>query len=140
MASGVTLTGFAEYRRNLREAPKRVQELAGYITEDAGTSMGRGLKAEFPEGPTGNLRRGVRVEQIGPYNWRVRSTARHTHLVEEGTGRRFTKGTGAFRGVMPASHIFVPLAVRTRALMVSRLEAMVERETGATIVRGGVGL
>lgn len=133
MAAGVKFSGVAEFKRALRDAPAVVQEKAGYITEDAGVSLAATLRAEFPEGPTGNLRKGVRLEQIGPLAWRVRSTARHTHIFEKGTGRRFTKRTGANRGVMPAAHLFIPAATRVRAMMLSRLVAMVQHETGAQI-------
>src|SRR5687767_1563342 len=133
MPNGVTFQGFAEFRRALHEMPARVQEKSGYITEDAGVSMGASLRADYPEGPTGNLRKGVRVEQIGPYSWRVRSTARHSFIFNRGTGRRRTKRKGANRGVMPAANLFIPTATRTRAMMNSRLVAMVQHETGARV-------
>lgn len=132
MASGANLSGLAEFRRALRDLPAHAQEKAGYITEDAGVSMAATLRAEYPEGETGNLRKGVKVEQIGPLAWRVRSAGIAT-IFNKGTGRRFTKRTGANRGVMPAAHLFIPAATRVRAMMLSRLVAMVERETGARI-------
>lgn len=83
------------------------------VIKDAVRAAGKFLKpkvkAEAPKGPTGNLRRkvGYRVKksrQTGDtYYAAVRSFARHHHLVVQGTKDRFTKGSGAFRGRMPAN-------------------------------------
>lgn len=71
------------------------------------------VKAEAPKARKsknpGNLRKNVKYKvkksrkYSGAYYGVVRSFARHHHLVVDGSKRRFTKGTGAFRGVMPTN-------------------------------------
>ena len=66
------------------------------------------VKAAAPKGPTGNLRRQVRYKRVrrprtADAGIVVTSFARHRHLVLQGTRDRFTKGSHAFRGRMPAN-------------------------------------
>lgn len=131
MSAGVKLDGFEEFRRALREAPDVLKEQAAFIVEDAANATAAALRAEYPTGETGNLLRGVKVEESSPLTWRARSTAAIASIFEKGSGQRSTR-SGANRGVMPAADILIPQAVRQRALMISRLESMVERQTGAT--------
>jgi hypothetical protein len=133
MAAGaVKIDGLAEFRRALQASPALLTAEAEPIIAETSAKVFQGLKADYPEGETGNLLRGVKLEQTGPLSWRVRSTGKISIIFEKGTFRRYTRRSGANRGVMPAADILIPLAVRYRAIMVSRLEAMAERQTGAT--------
>lgn len=65
---------------------------------------------------TGNLRSHVTVadESVGDtVTLRVRTLARHSHLVEKGTAPRRTR-QGWHRGTMPAQPIFIPEAIAKR--------------------------
>jgi hypothetical protein len=130
--SGVTIEGLNEIRRAIQEMPTLLIREAEPIVAEVSESVFRTLKAEYPEGETGHLLRGVKLVQTGSLSWRVKSQSNIAFIFEEGTVQRYLRRNGANRGVMPAADIFIPLAVRYRAIMVSRLEAMVERQTGAT--------
>lgn len=74
------------------------------------------VRDQYPQGKTGNLRRGVRAKDESAGDgilFRVRSLAQHSHLYEKGTMRRRTL-QGWNRGVMPARPIFIPEAITRR--------------------------
>jgi hypothetical protein len=80
----------------------------------------REFAAEMPSkypSVTGNLRGHVTLTQVAPHDVRVRLTARHAHLYEFGTIRRFTAESGAHRGEMPAKPTFVPAVINARLRM-----------------------
>jgi hypothetical protein len=104
----------------------RDQELGPIVAQTA-AAFAADLPSRYPA-VEGDLRGGVRLQQRGPLAHQVKNTARHAHLYEHGTIRRFTARAGAFRGVMPAQPVFVPWAIRWRARMVeavaNRLRAL----------------
>lgn len=86
---------------------------------------------DYHRGPTGNLKRGVKVVSGqgaagGAVLARARSGARHAHLYEWGTARRRT-ATGANRGVMPRRPTFVPIAIQERARFITLLQQILDK-------------
>ena len=89
------------------------------------------VKAAYPQGPTGNLKKGVRIVRVKGDGHRVlsivKSTAPHAHLYEYGTRRQ------------PARPVMGEVAARVRRDFYADLLRMVERVTGAAITGGTVG-
>jgi len=89
------------------------------------------VKAAYPQGPTGNLKKGVRIVRVKGGGHRVlsivKSTAPHAHLYEYGTRRQ------------PARPVMGEVAARVRRDFYADLLRMVERVTGAAITGGTVG-
>lgn len=132
MASRVQLQGLQELRTALRNLPADLADEAAAIVEAHAEDAARNIQAAYPEGPTGNLKRGV-TREINRSRFGsaaiVRSRAKHAHLFEKGTAQRRTK-TGANRGAMPQapeSERFIPKAIRARARMVTALKDLVRR-------------
>jgi HK97 gp10 family phage protein len=75
-------------------------------------NLQQAAKAAAPVGPTGNLKKDIKVKQLpklgnNPKAAIVKSTAPHDHLIEFGTKPRYTK-SGKFTGIMPAHPFFRP--------------------------------
>lgn len=125
-------SGLQEFRSALRELPEDLASEAEAIVVAHATEAERTVIAGYPEGPTGNLKRGVRLQVEGSkvgVRATLRSRAFHAHLFERGSGRRRTR-TGANRGSMPAApeqQRLVPKAIRVRARMTRALISLVER-------------
>jgi len=72
-------------------------------------------RAKAPQGPTGNLKKGVKAKflrQIGNYPRSAaaavdRKIARHAHIIEYGTKPRYQK-SGRYTGIGPAIPFFRP--------------------------------
>ena len=131
MSATVTWIGLDELRAALLKLPADLTQLATAIVEQAADGAADEIRAAYPEGETGNLKKGVRVrteQGRAPYTVRkvVRSTAPHATLFETGTQTRQTK-KGANRGFMPGANIFVPVVVRRRREMDEDLIAVVEQ-------------
>jgi len=115
----------------LLDLPRDLTARAVSIVEGEAAGAAAEIKAAYPEGDTGNLRRGVRVGT--PRNAKsdhavrrvVRSTAPHATLFETGTQTRQTT-LGYNRGFMPGANIFVPVVVRRRRAMFDQLVTIVE--------------
>ena len=132
MPSKLELKGLAEFRRALQQLPEDLAEEASTIVLAQADEAQRQIRTAYPEGPTGNLRRGVTVERNkSKFSTRgiVRSRAPHAHLFERGTGPRRTD-KGANRGWMPAadpSEQMIPIVIRRRRAMVEALKDLVRR-------------
>ena len=131
--SGVRWTGLQEFKQELLRLPEELTDDAAQIVVDAAQKVGRDVQAAYPQGATGNLKKGVRttIESQSGFGARaiVRSTAPHAHLFERGTRLRQTH-RGANRGRMPEadeSKQMIPIAIRGRRQMVADLIQMVER-------------
>jgi hypothetical protein len=77
---------------------------------------------------TGNLQEHVAVEFAGDgvsAAARVKSTAYHAWMFENGTTTRMFKG--ARRGAARPQHVFIPIAIARRRLMYAALVDLVER-------------
>ena len=129
MSASLDLKGVAEMRvaiEGLSEQMTR-QEFAPLSMSHA-HGLADEVRGAYPK-VTGNLADHVKVvtDRNGSLNARVRTTAKHAHLYEYGTVRRFTAGTGANRGTMPARPVFVPAAIRWRARMMTATKAALQR-------------
>ena len=103
MSVRVTWDGFDAFRKALRDAPESVRAQADAVIRDTADVVARDVRSSYPQGQTGNLKRGVTVEH-NSYRFGsvgvVRSRAQHASIFEHGTKTRAT-GTGANRGAMP---------------------------------------
>ena len=125
--------------RGLDELKDLLGEFAGACTEEAqrladetAARAAEEIRDAYPKGPTGNLKKGVRVVRVKETNGHrvlaiVKSTARHAHLYEYGTRRQ------------PARPVMGEIAARVRRDFYADLLRMVERVTGAKITGGTVG-
>lgn len=127
------MDGLAEFRDALRQLPDDLAQEAGAIVSAHAEDAERRIERAYPEGPTGNLRRGVTVSQGQHSRFGasaiVRSRAKHASLWEKGTKMRRTR-TGQSRGAMPQppeSNRMIPIVIRVRAQMVRSLIALVRR-------------
>jgi Bacteriophage HK97-gp10, putative tail-component len=128
--------GLDELKAFLRNLPVELTEVAVAIVSEAADSAAAEIKAAYPEGDTGNLRRGVRVAsksfRFGVYR-QVRSTAPHAYIFETGTQVRQNKQQQN-RGFMPGANIFVPVVQRKRREMYDDL-ALIIAERGLSVRR-----
>ena len=129
MSASFTIDGLKELRDALEALPEQFTqtELKPLIKASA-----EGLQAELKSSyrkREGVLADRVVIEARDPRGLalRVRSKAPHAHLYEYGTIRRFTRGTGAFRGTMPATPTLVPAAIRWRRRMLEQTKAALRR-------------
>lgn len=124
--------GMDAFKQALRQLPEDLAHEGGVIVEAQAREAARQIQDAYPQGPTGNLRRGVTTQvehtKFGVIA-RIRSRARHSHLFEKGTGlRRTSKGWN--RGRMPAGPVqerMVPIVVRRRRIMVDALKGLLRR-------------
>lgn len=118
--------------RALREALSRVSEtlkarVLGRMDQAASTLVSV-LHGKYPQGRTGNLRKGVTKRKASSFGFIVRSTAKHVHFIEGGTKERLDNTRkNARRGRMTAQKIFVPAAVRERKSFLSDAQAILDR-------------
>lgn len=139
----IKFAGFEEFKAQLRNLPHHLAEEAAKIVNDRAERAYTQIYFSYPEGPTGNLRRGLKFEQVSNSSGtgviaRVRSRAKHAYMVEHGTQTRHTN-KGWNRGVMPPAppgHYVIPVAVRERRAMIEDLIAMLRRE-GLTVAGRG---
>lgn len=131
------MNGLDELRRELRQLPEDLAREASAIILAHAEDAGRRVRTAYPEGPTGNLKHRVTVNQeAGRFGTRalVRSRAPHAWIFEKGTRDRRTH-SGANRGRMPAapeSQQMIPIVIRVRRLMVAALIQLVEK-AGLTV-------
>lgn len=108
------------------------ERILAIAIEEAGHLASR-VREEYPQGPTGNLRRGVVFRQnthgrgLGAY---VRSNAPHVHFVESGHTAgpgRGNKRPSSQRVPKGTSVIFVPAAVAARQQFHVRVQAALDQ-------------
>lgn len=132
MPASLVITGMTEFRNALRHIPDELASEAVDIVTATAEGAAQEIRAAYPEGPTGNLKRRVKVERAESRFGAaaiVRSQARHAHLYEWGTKRRQNRH-GANRGQMPkaqAGTAMIPIAQRARSRMLRALVALVRR-------------
>lgn len=132
MSAKVEMKGLSELRSALRQLPAELAREADVIVLAQAEEAGRSIEAGYPEGPTGNLKAGIRLERnTSKFGTSaiVRNRAKHGWIFEKGTGPRRT-ASGANRGQMPKadpSEAFIPKAIRARKRMVSALVDLVRR-------------
>lgn len=129
MSATLRVDGMNEMLATLRTLPDELkQHSLGPVVKSNAEAMAADLKASYHK-HTGTLANRVVVEHdVGgsPLRSKVRSKAPHAHFYEYGTVRRFTKGTGAYRGTMPAQPTLVPTAIRWRERMLRAVRARLE--------------
>jgi hypothetical protein len=133
MAASVKLEGLEAFRQALRSLPEDLAREAGEIVESAAEQAKADVQRAYPEGPTGNLRRGVTRQREHHSRYgaavTVRSRAQHSHIYEKGTQARSTR-RGANRGRMPAApqeRQMIPIVIRHRKRMTERLKDLVRK-------------
>jgi hypothetical protein len=136
MSAALTIRGIAELKDALGKLPTELKGQATGIVIEAAYSAQRDIVAAYPQGPTGKLKKGVKVtvQEIGPYGVaaQVRSSAPHGWLYEYGTKARQTK-KGWNRGTMPdPPAVFIPAMVRYRRAMYLKLADLI-RSTGLIV-------
>ncbi len=109
----VSIEGIDELNETLDKVIKSVgPDVVEPLFMEGAKTIQAAVKAAAPKGPTGNLKKGIKVkhlEKIGnnPRSAMVKSTAPHDHLVEFGTKPRRTK-KGKYTGAMSANPFFRP--------------------------------
>lgn len=93
----------------------------------AASSLVSVLHAKYPQGKTGNLRKGVTKRRASTFGFIVRSAAPHAHIIE-GTKNRFDNTRkNAVRGRMKDNKIFIPQAMRDRRSFLANAQAILDR-------------
>jgi hypothetical protein len=136
MSAALTIRGIAELKDALGRLPTELKGQATQIVLDSAYAAQAEIVAAYPQGPTGHLKKGVkvRVQEIGPYSVaaQVRSSAPHGWLYESGTRPRKTK-RGWNRGTMPnPPDVFIPAMIRYRRAMYLKLADLI-RSTGLIV-------
>lgn len=134
MAASYTLElqGIEQLKEMLGSFAATCTEEAQRMADETAARAAEEIRDAYPKGPTGNLKRGVRVHRVKQTDGHrvlaiVKSTARHAHLYEYGTRRQ------------PARPVMGQIAARVRRDFYADLLQMVQRVTGATITGGTVG-
>lgn len=108
------------------------------LIEGAAVTTRNRVQQAYPVGPTGNLRRMVHVSSVSRYTTtasgvpipvkRVRASAPHVHIFQEGTGERVDATRGnARRGRSPRhGRIFEGIAAEVRGVMLRAAQDVVE--------------
>jgi hypothetical protein len=132
VAITLEMKGLDELRAALRKLPQELTDEAATIVEAHAAQAQDQIVNAYPQGPTGNLRRGVtRSRERHQFTTRaiVRSRAKHAHIFENGTGPR-RNSKGANRGRMPMAaqtQKMIPIVIRRRRAMLEALKVMVRR-------------
>lgn len=140
MSTTLEIRGLDDLKAALRALPTTLVSAATPIVIGAAQAARADIVAQYPQGPTGNLKKGVRVELKSANKDGVvaivKSTARHAWIYEHGTQARHTK-LGASRGVMPAppTPVFIPTMMRARRAMYAQLGALLEAQGLAVVSR-----
>lgn len=135
---GVVWSGMDELRAEFKKLPETAHGEALKLAEGAANGAAVDLRAAYPVGPTGNLRKGVVVTHFSKGKLYagavVKNTAPHAWIFENGTQARHTD-LGANRGAMPPGHVFIPIIIRARHRLVEQFKALLLR-LGASSVTG----
>ncbi len=125
--------GLNELRTALTKLPDDLKREAAVIVHAQAEAARSLIAARYPV-VTGNLRNRLTVE-LGSdpvsATARVKNRAKHAWLFEFGSGPR-RRGNGARTGRMPAGHVFVPIAMARRRIMMAALIDLLER-AGLTV-------
>ena len=132
MSVRLTFNGLDQFRRALQQAPEELRREADEVIRETAADAARSVESGYPEGPTGNLKRGVTMQhnssKFGTVGV-VRSRAKHASIFERGTVQRQTR-RGANRGSMPQppeAQRAIPKFVRARQRMMSSLIEIVRQ-------------
>ena len=129
----------AELAKAMDTATDDVKREVSVLIDRAAHMMVGILQQRFPVGPTGNLRRQVRVTSPRAYATTstgqalqarlVKASAPHVHIWQEGTRERFdATRANARRGKMPkGGRVFEKSAVDSRAEMLRAAQSLLDR-------------
>ncbi len=129
----------ADLVKAMETASDDIKREVGGLVDLAAQGMVNRLQQRYPAGPTGNLRAMVFNTQPRAFATtstgqtiparRVRATAPHIHIWQEGTGQRFdATRKNANRGRMPAGgKVFEATAAEVRANMLRRAQELLNR-------------
>jgi hypothetical protein len=139
MSSRLVLEGLDPWLEALRQLPGELRDEARTVVHDTATHAADEMRAAYPEGPRGRLKRGVKVglhegNEFGA-GATVKNTAPHAFIFEQGTQARYVttrplgraKNFGYRRGAMPPGRVFIPIAIRRRRAMYDALVEVVRR-------------
>lgn len=125
MSVSFELRGLQELQDALRELPTHLKGAATAIVVEAAHQAQAEIVGQYPQGPTGNLKHGVKVviKALGPHgvSAQVRSTAPHAWLWEHGRCR-----WGEISD--PPVPVFIPTMLRQRRAMEGQLVALLEAQ------------
>lgn len=130
------IEGLDAFIRELQKLPGELKAEAGGVVVDTAEAVASAIRAGYPEQSatehgTGNLRNGVRVATVDAGQFgaaaRVKSTAPHAYIYENGSASARRTSKGYNRGVMPAGHVFIPAVIRTRKGMYRELADLLEK-------------
>lgn len=149
MSADIKWVGLEELKANLWRLPADLVKGAAPLVRSFAEAAAAEIRDDYPEGETGNLKRGVKVGSKGgrsEYTVRsvVRSTAPHATLYETGTQTRQNK-LGENRGYMFGAHapevhggwsqgprrganIFIPVVMRYRREMFEAMIPIIEAQ------------
>ena len=132
----LSIQGIAELKNALAQLPAELKGQATQIVLDTAYAAQADVISQYPQGATGNLKKGVKVtvKEVGPFAVaaRIRSSAPHAWWHEYGhelTHIRKTK-KGWPRGIMFSQKgiprpVFIPTMVRHRRWMYQKLAALI---------------
>jgi hypothetical protein len=129
MSVSLNLQGLRQLAKSLAQLPAALAAQAAGQVRQSAVETASELRDALAQGPTGNLKRGVRLQRRDPLVWQVVSGAPHAFINEEGTAVRQTK-SGANRGVSPASKTVAKVASRKRREMNRELERVLVQVLG----------
>jgi hypothetical protein len=152
VADHITLQfiGGDEFIADLRRWRTRLRRQCAAAARDESEGIASAMQHQWPQGKTGNLRRGIRsrlqAESPDLFVYRARAGAPHSNLYNFGTKPRRTK-QGWNRGTMPAHPTWIQTAILFRrrfARAVMRILASPEPAIGpgspdVVVTPGGFG-
>ena len=141
MSVALKLEGLTDLRASLLALPDKLRAQANDEVKRTTKEAAAALVVAYPQGDTGNLRKGVRtryrINRLGLGVGTVLSLAPHAHLWEFGTVNRTTqKGWNRGRMVAQYNRGLVGIAARERREMMAALIALV-RNTGFEVTHAG---
>jgi hypothetical protein len=122
-----------ELQHYLEALPADLGTAGQQLAESAADQCAQRIRDAYPEGKTGNLKKGVLVREVtlsyngqpmGARCWVV-NTAPHAHLFEYGTQVRHTD-LNWNRGKMPAHPTFIPLREQYQRGLIEALQQLLE--------------
>jgi len=138
MSNRLVLDGLEQLLRDLQQLPGHLRDDAAPIIHGAAAGALAEVKAQYPTGPRGRLRQGLKIVQrtteAGAAGI-VTSTAPHAWIFENGTQARYVttlpsgraKNFGSRRGAMAPGRVFIPIVARRRREMYVALADVVRR-------------
>ncbi len=130
MSASLTLSGLQQLVRSLERMPDGLADKAAATVRQTAVETAAELRSALAQGPTGNLKRGVRLKQRDPLVWQVISGAPHAFINEEGTKVRQNR-KGANRGVSPKDKT----KLKTVARVASERRRRMNEELGQVLVQ-----